>query len=363
MSVASAPERFRDILRKHDLQDWIKGRGTLETEDAFEDHFYWKDSAVGLWGSLRYVLFHTGNSGVVIGRDQWLFTSEEFEVYKNSQKELAHKLDIIARVERHLRQHGVQLAIMLVPAKARIYGEYLGRTPLPAHKDALYRNFRRQLLERHLYAPDLLSLFEATAVEQQLFMRTDTHWTPRGAQLAAEGLGATLSRDCPSLLLAPKPFATLTTGTESYRGDLTKFVPTGWLPESMGIRSEKLEKRETHALDESVSSDALFADETLPVVLVGTSYSAHAQWNFEGALKTALQSDVMNVADEGSGPMKPMAAYLKSAPLESRVPQLVIWEIPERFLEKEYKDVTFDLPEGTPDLQAPLCSAEPEDAR
>lgn len=364
ITVARAPEAFRNIVKTHNAQDWIQGRGTLQAEDTFEDLFYWKDSAVGLWGSVRYLLFHTGNPGVVIGSDQWLFTSEEFESYKNSEQELAHKLDIITRVEGYLRRHQVQLVILLVPAKARLHGDHLGRTPLPAHKHALYQDFRHQLLARGLYAPDMLNLFEGAASQNQLFMRTDTHWTPRGAEFAAQGLHTALQRDCPSLSLTKKPFATVTAATESYRGDLTKFVPTGWLPESMGIRAEKLERRETHAQQEAEASEALFADEILPVVLVGTSYSAHAQWNFEGALKTALQSDVMNVADEGGGPMKPMAAYLKAASLESSPPQLVIWEIPERFLEKEYKEVTFNLPDIAVDLPAPLChSTEPGEAR
>ena len=39
----------------------------------------------------------------------------------------------------------------------------------------------------------------------------------------------------------------------------------------------------------------------MAVGLVGTSYSANPNWNFVGALKEALHSDVVNYAEDGHG--------------------------------------------------------------
>ena len=50
----------------------------------------------------------------------------------------------------------------------------------------------------------------------------------------------------------------------------------------------------------------LFGTQTIPVTLVGTSYSADERWNFTGALQTALGADVLNLATEGRGPLPPM---------------------------------------------------------
>ncbi|HRC26994.1 MAG TPA: hypothetical protein PKX87_06150 [Alphaproteobacteria bacterium] len=77
---------------------------------------------------------------------------------------------------------------------------------------------------------------------------------------------------------------------------------------------------------------ALFGDESLPVALVGTSYSANPSWNFAGFLKEALKADLLNAADEGRGPFVTMDAYLKSKPFLETPPKVLIWEIPERYL-------------------------------
>ena len=77
------------------------------------------------------------------------------------------------------------------------------------------------------------------------------------------------------------------------------------------------------------------------MALIGTSYSAIEKWNFEGALKSALQADVLNLADEGQGPLEPMAKFLKDTDFSRTNIKLVVWEIPERFITTSYGDVIF----------------------
>ncbi len=75
---------------------------------------------------------------------------------------------------------------------------------------------------------------------------------------------------------------------------------------------EPLQKRNTVAAqDQPAGDDALFANTEVPVALIGTSYSANPNWNFVGALKEALRSDVVNYAEDGHGPILPMLTYLK----------------------------------------------------
>jgi alginate O-acetyltransferase complex protein AlgJ len=80
------------------------------------------------------------------------------------------------------------------------------------------------------------------------------------------------------------------------------------------------------------TKEALFGDEKIPVALVGTSYSANPLWNFAGFLEEALQTDVINAAEEGQGPFETMKTYLASAAFRDNPPELVVWEIPERYL-------------------------------
>lgn len=98
-------------------------------------------------------------------------------------------------------------------------------------------------------------------------------------------------------------------------------------------KPDELQKRSTDPVaGEAAGGEALFADSDIPVGLVGTSYSANPNWNFVGALKEALRSDVVNYAEDGHGPILPMLKYLQTDAFKNTPPQVVIWEFPERYL-------------------------------
>ncbi|MNY45936.1 Alginate biosynthesis protein AlgX precursor [compost metagenome] len=106
---------------------------------------------------------------------------------------------------------------------------------------------------------------------------------------------------------------------------------------------DTLQKRTTHVAETAAdTSDALFADNEIPVALVGTSYSANPNWNFVGALQQALQSDVANYAEDGHGPVLPMLKYLQSDAFKNSPPQVLIWEFPERYLPMKNDLSAFD---------------------
>jgi alginate O-acetyltransferase complex protein AlgJ len=148
---------------------------------------------------------------------------------------------------------------------------------------------------------------------QQVFLRTDTHWTPEGAQIAAEALAKTIAEKAP-LSGEPQHFVTEPAEKVTHKGDLRLFLPLDPLFENLMPKTEPLQKRNTVAAqDQAGGDDALFANTEVPVALIGTSYSANPNWNFVGALKQALNSDVVNYAEDSP-------------------PQVLIWEFPERYL-------------------------------
>ena len=80
----------------------------------------------------------------------------------------------------------------------------------------------------------------------------------------------------------------------------------------------------------------LFDTQTLPITLVGTSYSAVPTWGFDGALRVALGADVLNAAQEGRGPVLPLLDYLVNPAFAESPPELILWEVPERFAPVAY---------------------------
>lgn len=308
---------------------------------AFETHydavFPAKRIGVNLWAFLEYRLLGEGLPGVVIGRNGWLYSDEEFKVAENYQAQLRLNLALIKKVRQQLDAAGVALAICLVPAKARVYPEFLAsRKPAQTHA-ALYDIGLARLAAEGIVAVDLRAALTLGKQQQPTYFRTDTHWTGWGASLAAARVGEVLRAEG----LAGPAAATYQTHLASeslHRGDLLNFLPLEpYFARSMP-RTEPIEVMVTGAIDRGVagkpvSAGDLFGDTALPqVVLVGTSYSANALWNFAGYLKESLGEDIGNYAKEGVGPFRPMTAYLASEDFRLRPVHLVIWEIPERAL-------------------------------
>ena len=120
-------------------------------------------------------------------------------------------------------------------------------------------------------------------------------------------------------------------GTSDFEGDLLAFVDLGPFREKFTALHDVIDVFETDAVDGG-SAGGLFGDVTIPVALVGTSYSARPEFHFEGFLKSELDADLVNYAEVGLGPFAPMDRFLETLGAATSAPRLVIWEIPERYI-------------------------------
>lgn len=310
----------------------LNGKWAKAAETHYDEEFPIKRLGTNLWAALDYKLFNEGRPGVVLGKDQWLFTDEEFDAIANGEHNEAENLAIIQGVRDQLKAQGTQLVLAIVPAKTRLYPEHIGdNKPATLHTD-LYQQFHAQAAQAGLVAPDLLAPLQGAKQHGQVFLRTDTHWTPMGAEVVAKQLGAVIAQQTP-LSGEPEKFVTQAKETAAYKGDLTNFLPLDPLFSNLLPQPDQLQQRSTDPVASGAEGDdALFADSDVAVGLVGTSYSANPNWNFVGALKEALHSDVVNYAEDGHGPILPMLKYLQTDAFKNSPPQVLIWEFPERYL-------------------------------
>lgn len=305
-----------------------RGEQAARYEQTFNGALPFRDAAISTWGVLEYTLLNEGREGVLVGSDGWLFTDEEVAFYEGAAAETARKFRFIEQTRAQLAERDVALIVALIPDKSRVYAEYVGR-PLPSYTGARYRAFRAALVAGGVLAPDLLTPLQNAKTDTQVYLRTDTHWTPAGAEVAAATLADALAdKGIPGLF--ETEYKTETTGQKPHEGDLLTFLPLGALQSRLGLPPDRLETRRTQAVADA--GGGLFGAQTVPVTLIGTSYSADDTWNFAGALQKELGADVLNLAAEGQGPLPPMRAYLDSAELLGAPPTLVVWEIPERYL-------------------------------
>lgn len=285
-----------------------------------------REFARGWLGAARYVLAAEGRDGVAVGQGGWLFTTEETRLASPAQ--INRAVDYIIAVDRRLAARGIDLVVVPVPAKLDIL-RHDATAGLPAEGMARqYARFVQELTDYNISVVDARSaLVDADTTESPTFLRTDTHWSPHGARTVANAVAAS---------------GFLATGAESFRevsgaktaltGDLVRFVTTDAMAPRLGLTQETVLSWVAEAEDAVTTS--IFAAESAPpdIVLVGTSYSANPNWSFGPSLTLALHREVLNLAEEGQGPIRPMAAFLEELSPSGQSPATVIWEFPIRYL-------------------------------
>ncbi|ABV93645.1 putative alginate biosynthesis protein algJ [Dinoroseobacter shibae DFL 12 = DSM 16493] len=302
-----------------DLGNWQTGWRTGLYQRGFEDRFTdgiaTRDHAAALWAALRWEVFDETAEGAIKGRDGWLFTREEF-IEPAPSRDLDAEL---RRVAQTLRGHGIDLIPVIVPDKARMQADRLPRS----RSEGFALRLDRALGSVAAAGLPVIDLRPALSIRDG-YMRTDTHWSPRGARASALAIAAALQ----DRALPRAAVTTTVTGVVPFEGDLTVFADTGpWRP-WIGPAPEVIETFETRV----DAAEDLFGEAVLPVALVGTSFSAKPAFHFEGFLKDALQADVLNASRIGLGPFVPMDDFLADIGDLASLPTLVIWEIPERYL-------------------------------
>jgi alginate O-acetyltransferase complex protein AlgJ len=178
---------------------------------------------------------------------------------------------------------------------------------------------------------DALDLTGAiAALPGERYFRTDTHWNENGARGAAQAIAAALRAR--GLAEEPKVRPPAIEVKQLPRpGDLVRVAGLEALPALLRPEPEITVVSKVPPLPSA--SDDLFGTAGLPTIaLVGTSYSRSA--NFAPFLERQLGGQVANAAKEGGDFDGSLEAYLASAAFRETPPRVVIWEIPERVLEK-----------------------------
>ena len=302
-------------------QGLLSGEVTQAVDGLYRDNLPHKTPSIGLIGAARYVVLNEGRPGVVVGRDDYLFSAEEFRPVLAVP--YGASLSRIKQAAAQLSDMGVQLVVAPVPAKLDLMRNQSRNAKVADDLAGLYHQVRIDLGANGIATVDTRTALAALSLP---FLATDTHWTPEGARAVAAGIAA-------SGLIArgDETFSIETDADAIFAGDLVTYVTSATLAPAVGLIQERTTPYRAVAQGGDTDVLDLFGDAAGGIDLVGTSYSENPNWSFAEALKLELNRDVINHAQEGQGPFAPMEAYLDQLdPLA--LPETVIWEIPVRYL-------------------------------
>ncbi len=217
---------------------------------------------------------------VVQGAGPWLYLPAELthvaagkfwgeaaaKVSKATKPDNADPLPAILDFKTQLDQAGIELILVPIPAKAFVYPEPLiGEEPAesaPERMDVFHQEFFDELRKNEVTVLDLLPALLAQRNTDQMFCKTDTHWSGMATVLAAEKIAALLN-DKEWL----KPAQSLKTKTEAQeleiKGDLAR------MQNDSDPANETLKLR----FVTDAAGAAIKPDQASPVVLLGDSHT------------------------------------------------------------------------------------------
>ena len=271
----------------------------------------------------------------IVGKDNWLFVRHEL-VLESLDAQAQASFKLIEKLNRMLERRGVALAVTIVPSKMETYAQHL---PDDFKVSAYMRGFNdsanKSMRAKGVAVIDLKAPLREAALkdlDNPLFFRLDTHWTPAGALVAAQTVQAGMA-DSPVLKKAldavPVTEYKLTWVKRVFRQtnirDITQFLPAGtpaYPPEE--------NRRFVVARAKPADISLLGAAPTGEVALIGSSFSG--DWtSFPDAMRYALQRPVLNFSiNADAGPWAVVRAYLADDAFQVGQPKLIIWELPER---------------------------------
>jgi alginate biosynthesis protein AlgX len=269
----------------------------------------------------------------VRGLNGWLFRDYDFTPARILPEQI---LPYVVRLNNELKNAGVTLVLLPIPTKATMLQIGSGAlseeqftrfgTAIEASK-SLYEQSILALESRGIRTIDLLA---SVPSERQagFFFKTDHHWSPDGAQLAAQATRLTLEQlGLAQLGLPSRPFETQIESQRMFEGSALSSFRTyctdPWPAEpSARYRTSQMYQE---------ASD-LLGNPKYDVVLAGTSNSApERDFNFPGFLEQELQTPVLTYAQSARWLTGWLAAYLTSEAFKVSKPSFLIWEFPLLF--------------------------------
>jgi alginate O-acetyltransferase complex protein AlgJ len=222
----------------------------------------------------------------------------------------------------------IETVVVLTPAKARVYREFLPDDfVFSPEADRRYAGAANELRRPGALVPDLATAFaelRKASPGEKIFYNSDTHWTAWGAENAAIEVAKQMKA---ALRLPPSDKPGTRLGASVIRvhnnNDLSEVLPP----------KERAEHpAETYPIRQVLAAKghaALIEDDTADVVVIGNSYM-QPEYNFVPMLSNQLNRPIaLFWKVHLVGPYKTMLNYLGSDTFRRQRPRAIVWNFHE----------------------------------
>ena len=254
---------------------------------------------------------------VTVGRDGWLFA--QWDSVDVRMADVQRTLPVISQAISIIKGAGIGVAILLVPSKTRLYRQYLPpNLRVSAELDRRYGVAMAEFRKAGAIVPDLDTVFRERARNVQLWFKSDTHWTPMAAEIAAVEMAKAVGPTIPPSSRPGTQVTPLITRQHA-RGDLVRFLPDNQRS------SYGMESYQVRDIVNAGGQNALIADDSADVALVGNSY-VEPRYAFQPILSNQLMRPVsLFWKPNNVGPYSGLVQFLSSETFKQQRPKVIIW--------------------------------------
>ena len=263
------------------------------------------------------------DSLVIAGQQGWLFPLWD-NLTQVDEVAMRQVLAAHAEAAAILKRGNIELVYCLLPMKARIYRRFLpaGRRLAPV-VERRYGSLVSALRAGGALVPDLAeTLGQAAATDPHwpVFFRSDTHWTPVGAELAAVAIATAMRAQ---LRLPPPEQEGVRLGAIRMLrlavGDLVQYLPAeqrgAFGPEESPIRT----------ILATGGAAALLEEDASDLQVVGTS-NVQPRFNFVAVLSNqAGRAAGLSWKPNNIGPYAALLDYVTGQEFRRRRPRVIVW--------------------------------------
>lgn len=314
---------------------WLGGESTRRFTANLNTHFLPSKLFAQVERAVTWTLVGDTGAQVRTGCPDWFFLAEELEPFSHAAQSAQARANIVAAVSKNLKTKGIALVVALVPDKSRVEQAHLCGLHRASHFADRLSQWQAALTQAGVNVINLEPVLSALPGER--YYRTDSHWNEAGSEASAAAIARHVQAGAGQAAALPDT-TRLSRQTVNRPGDLMRLSNLAGLPAWLRPATEKAQLTAIAAAanDSSAAAtaaDDLFGDAGLPtVVVVGTSFSRTS--NFVPFVGFYLGQQVANLAKDGANFEGVAMAYLSSPAFRQTPPKTVLWEVPERMLQK-----------------------------
>lgn len=161
-------------------------------ESYFNEHIALRNQLLYSDAMIQSTLFQESNvSGVIRGTDGWLYYSSTLNDYLGtdvlSERQLHNLAHNFRLIQNYVEAQGKDFVLMIAPNKNTLYGDNM-----PYYKSYVINQEHSAVLlgsileQQNINYLNLFKLFETQ--EEVLYLKRDSHWNMKGANLAYNGI-------------------------------------------------------------------------------------------------------------------------------------------------------------------------------